>query len=104
MKPTTQVPGNIFMTGDGGAVGRTLPSEVSSAPPLTTHLKDRVGTWALHFGKACLPLVWAVAFSSHLFPQKVLSKLLFLYFEPATAGQPENRRKKENFTAIFQHE
>lgn len=62
----------------------------SSASPLTTDLKNQSCNLAFHFGKVvCL---WSGhGIFSHLFSHKALSKLRFLYFQPATAGQRENK-------------
>lgn len=78
----------------------------SSASPLTTDLKNQSHNLAFHFGKVvCL---WSGhGIFSHLFSHKALSKLIFLYFQPATAGQGENKQSEarkfyHHFTAIFQ--
>lgn len=98
-KPSTQVPEHIFLTGEGGAVGRTLSRKASSAPPLTIHLKNRVGTLAFQFRRhVCL---WSEQWRFRR--KSYLSSYFFISSLQQLVNQRTERSKK-TFTAIFQHE
>lgn len=86
-----------FLTGAGDVLGT---SQVPRALPFIPDLKNQGQQLGILLLKGCLPLVWAMAFFSHLFSHKALSRLRFLYFKPATAGQVGNTRQQGNSAVI----